>query len=106
MKNKEIKTIIKIVCKETNITFVELCSKRRSSKLTKARILFVVLCQKILGSSLAEIGKYISKNHATISRYEKRYEEENWESAFINSKINYFDMLYKKTVKELKNGGS
>ena len=104
--NKEVEVIIKTVCEESNITFVELCSKRRSGKLTKARIIFVILCQKILGSSLAEIGKYISKNHATISRYEKRYEEENWENAFISNKINYFDMLYKKTVKEINNGRS
>ena len=30
--NKEVEAIIKTVCEETNITFVELCSKRRSSK--------------------------------------------------------------------------
>lgn len=70
--NKKIKDIIKLVCEETGVTYVELCSRRRTANLLKARAIYVAVCLKLTDFSLEEIGNTISKNHGTISRYAKK----------------------------------
>ena len=60
--NKKIKDIIKLVCEETGVTYVELCSRRRTANLLKARAVYVAVCLKLTDFSLEEIGKTISKN--------------------------------------------
>ena len=81
--NKKIKDIIKLVCEETGVTYVELCSRRRTANLLKARAIYVAVCLKLTDFSLEEIGNTISKNHGTISRYAKKnsykhYDDHNY----------------------------
>ena len=63
--------IISAVCKFHDVSYKELKSKRRTRRLATARMHYGYLARKHTDLSLAMIGRYIRRDHATVVHYIK-----------------------------------
>ena len=64
-----IDTLFDDVCRITGFTGNELKSKSRDRDLVYARHSWSYIAHKVFGVSSSEIGKFISRDHATVLRY-------------------------------------
>ena len=59
--------IIKVICRELQMDFDEVKNRKtRLREFVYARQLYSYFCKEYTNESLAKIGKFINKNHATI----------------------------------------
>ena len=59
--------ILKVICRELQIDFDEVKNRKtRLREFVYARQLYSYFCKEYTNESLAKIGKFINKNHATI----------------------------------------
>ena len=77
--------ILKVICRELQMDFDEVKNRKtRLREFVYARQLYSYFCKEYTNESLAKIGKFINKNHATIIHS-------------INQIKGYYD--YDKTIK-------
>lgn len=71
-----IEKIISVVCKFHDVSYTELKSRKRTRRLATARMHYGYLARKHTDLSLAMIGFYIRRDHATVLHYVKTIK--NW----------------------------
>lgn len=87
--------ILKYVCDLCKVTRTELQSRNRSIEYTLPRQLYCYAARKLTNSSLAAIGAYIKRDHATVKHSVKVieiYQELHYKKVtdLVNNILNFF----------------
>lgn len=69
-----LKKVAESVCEHYKISIEELRAKFRARELVDARAIYAYICKKYTDEKVMAIGKFISKNHATIIYHSNRFE--------------------------------
>jgi len=86
----EIETIKQLVNKNTK---VNIDTRRRHRDIVEARALYYKLCREYTFKSLSEIGKSVSRDHATVLWGLKNFE--NWANQNVALKSTYLNIKTK-----------
>lgn len=68
---QSIEKIISVVCKFHDVSYSDLKSRNRTRRLANARMHYGYLARKHTDLSLAMIGRYIRRDHATVLHYDR-----------------------------------
>ena len=92
-----IKELIELACKISNVNKTELLSTSRKGKVREVRACVGVVLRMAFGLTQVETGKILGRDHSTIQFYEREHS--------MMMSLNYYKDIYNELIIFAKNAG-